>query len=1180
MPFKNFVHLHVHTDYSLLDGACRIDALIQRARELKMPALAITDHGAMYGVIEFYHACLKHGIKPIIGMEAYIAPGSCRDKRSHHGMKDAAYHLTLLVRDLEGYRNLVALSSIGFLQGFYYRPRIDKEVLAKHSRGLIGLSACLHGEIPMLIQKDELPLARQTAEEYEQIFGPGNFYLELMDQNLTGQGQVNRGLVDLSRELNLPLVATNDVHYLRREDALAQEALLCLQTGTNLSNEQRMRLPTHEFYLKSGTEMESLFHEFPEAGSNATEIAGRCNLEIPAGRIQLPHYPIPPEIHPQLTQIREKGAPTELDAYLTWLCQEGLRRRYAQPNEEQQRRMERELAVIGKMGYAAYFLIVWDFIQYARGQGIPVGPGRGSVAGSLAAYLLGITEIDPLRYGLIFERFLNPERISMPDIDVDFSDIGRDKVIRYVTQKYGRENVAQIITFGTMAARAAVRDVGRVLNYSYGEVDRLAKLIPPTLDMKLAKALDMVPELKTQMNTDEKVRRLLDIAQVLEGQVRHASTHAAGVVISRDPLLEMVPLCQTKARRGKEKGEGTEKESGERNHEGTGVTLSTQYSMESLERLGLLKMDFLGLRTLTIIADALDEISWKNGKRLELESLSLDDAKTFDLLGEGQTIGVFQLESIGMRDLLRRLKPRSLKEICALIALYRPGPMAMIDDYIQRKQGRVQVKYIHPELESVLGETFGTIVYQEQVMQIAVRLGGFSFSQADILRRAMSKKNPEIIELQRDNFIQGAQAKGVDADTGEAIFNLIARFGEYGFNKSHSLAYALLAYQTAWLKANYPQAYMAAMLSNEMQNTDKVALYISECRRMEIVVVPPDVNTGRERFRVDQDQIGFGLAAIRHVGVNAAQAIRQEREAKGNYSTLTDFCNRIDLRIVNARVIESLIKAGALDSIGPSRPGMLANLPQCLASAQKWQEEKERGQMSIFGDVGPDIPVAPDAVAEEPERVRLTHEKEVLGFYLTGHPLVQHQDLLDTFSTATTGTLNKLAEGSQLVIGGEVVGVRHSATKRREPMLRFSLEDTEGLTEVIVWPDLLGSHKDYLVKDAMLFVVGKMDCSGDENRIIATDIVPLSEAFNRLARRLHLHLPLAMGEEQLAGLKELLGSHTGATPVYLHLPTRRHKEVVAKLPGRFNTAVDAGLVTKLKEMVGPDRVKIQGPVAG
>ncbi|MCK5242606.1 DNA polymerase III subunit alpha [bacterium] len=1168
MPFNNFIHLHVHSEYSLLDGACRIEALIQRARELRMPALAITDHGAMYGAIEFYHACLKNGIKPIIGMEAYLAGGSRLDKHSKHGIKDAAYHLTLLAKDYVGYQNLVSLSTIGFLQGFYYRPRIDKEVLAKHAQGLIGMSACLQGEIPMLLQKGEMPLARQVAEEYYQIFGAGNFYLELMDQNLPTQGAVNRGLVDLSRDLNLPLVATNDVHYLRREDALAQEALLCLQTGTVMSDERRMRLPTEEFYLKSGAEMESLFHELPEAAQNTSEIANRCNLEIPANRIQLPHYPIPEEVIPQIRLIQEQKQLSDLDAFLEWLCQKGLQKKYAQANTAVQERLAHELQVITEMGYAAYFLIVWDFIRYARKQSIPVGPGRGSVAGSLAAYLLEITDIDPLKYGLIFERFLNPERISMPDIDVDFSDIGREAVIRYVTQKYSQENVAQIITFGTLAARAAVRDVGRVLNHSYDKVDRLAKLIPQAPDMTIARAMDQVPELKNQYDSEEKVRELLDIALTLEGQVRHASTHAAGVVISREPLMAMVPLCRTKTGRSGEGGSEVDK----------GSTLTTQYAMESLERLGLLKMDFLGLRTLTIIRDALEENYCQTQVRLDIKNISLEDEKTFTFLGEGQTAGIFQLESSGMRDLLKRLKPRSLEEICALIALYRPGPMAIIDDYILRKRGRVPIRYAHPELETILKETYGTIVYQEQVMQIAVQLGGFTYGQADILRRAMGKKNPEIIEQQRDNFIQGAKAGEIEHETAESIFDHMARFGEYGFNKSHSLAYALLAYQTAYLKANYPLAYMAALLSNEMGNTDKVAKYIAECRRMGLTVAPPDVNAGRDRFSVDFDTIRFGLAAIRNVGTQAAQVIHLEREAQGPFASLADFCNRVDIKTVNARVIESLVKAGAFDFTGQARTQLLQAISQALPAAQKIQADKQLGQLAMFDQVAATPIRAAVIILPENEKERLANEKEVLGFYLSGHPLAEHQELLDRFKTVTTQSMHTLNEGQPLILGGEVVGVRHSITKRKEPMVRFSLDDGEGLVEVLVWPDLLGRHKTYLVKDAILFVVGRLDRSGDDSKVVATDIVPLSQAYSQLSKKLHLYLPLTMGIEQLEVLKNTLLRHSGATPVTLHLQTAHHGEVVEQLPKRYGVTVDMKLMEELKRLVERERVVIDSVV--
>ncbi len=1163
MPFTHFVHLHVHSEYSLLDGACRLSSLVARAKELRMPALALTDHGSMYGVMEFYHECLKHGVKPIVGIEAYMASGSRLDKHSNHGMKDASYHLVLLARDLEGYRNLVALSSIGFLQGFYYRPRIDREVLAKHARGLIGLSACLHGEIPMLIQKNELPQARQLADEYQQIFGPGNFYLEMMDHGIPTQGVVNRGLIDLSRTLNLPLVATNDVHYLRRENSLAQEALLCIQTNTTLQDERRMRMPTPEFYLKSGDEMGRLFQEVPEAGRNTLEIANRCNLEIPMGNVQLPKYQVPVEAKAALPT--DSQVP-ELDAYLEHLCRARLPELYPNANETVEARLKHELDVIRRVGYAAYFLIVWDFICYARQQEIPVGPGRGSAAGSLVAYLLGITRMDPIRYGLIFERFLNPERISPPDIDVDFSDTGREAVIRYVTRKYGQENVAQIITFGTLAAKAAVRDVGRVLGYAYEEVDRVAKLIPQELDITLERALEQVPELKNGYDSEDRIHTLLDTARALEGQVRHASTHAAGVVISREPLIHIVPLCHTKnARAAEQNGDA----SGEN-------TVTTQYAMESLERLGLLKMDFLGLRTLSVMDDAVRAVHARHGIRINLETLPLQDAKTLALLAEGHTLGVFQLESSGMRDLLKRLQPKNLEEICALVALYRPGPMAMIDDYIQRKQGKLPIRYLHPALEPILKETHGTIIYQEQVMEIAVRIGNFTFGQADLLRRAMAKKNPELIEQQRDRFLTGAASLKLDRDRAEEVFDHMARFGEYGFNKSHSLAYAWIAYQTAYLKANHPWEYMSALLSNELGNTDKIALYVVECRRMGIPVLPPDVNRSMAMFHVEDEGLRFGLAAIRNVGVGAVEMLVAEREQSGVFVSFDDFCSRVDYRSLHLKVVESLIKAGAFDSLGLARAQGLETLPLRLATGQKIQEEREQGQVALFGEATfahPSAPAGPSL--PEPENVRLAHEKEVLGFYLSGHPLAQFQNLLTTFRSDRTIDLSQSDEGKMVVVGGLVVGIRRSLTKRKEPMVRFSLEDLEGMIEVIVWPDQLGKHNRYLIKEAMLFVVGRVDRSGDESKLIATDIIPLEDAYVRLAKTLHLTVTATSGEEQLAALHQLVKTHPGNVRIVLHMFTEHHGEVVETLPDRFSVRLSDEWLEQVRDLLGETRVRIE-----
>lgn len=1165
MPFKKFVHLHVHSEYSLLDGACQLDALIKQAKALHMPALALTDHGVLYGAIDFYHRCLKHGIKPIIGMEAYVAPGSRLDRSSDHGMRDAAHHLVLLAKDFEGYQNLVALSSIGFLQGYYYRPRIDKDVLAKHSRGLIGLSACLKGEIPQLLQKNELPLARQVAEEFDQLFGSGHFYLELMDQQLPNQGLINRGLIDIAAQSGIPLVVTNDVHYIKREDALAQEVLMCLSTGKTLDDDGHMQLPTQEFYLKSGDEMEALFQEHPDAGYHTTAIANQCNLELPSGRIQLPHYPIPQEEQTAFDNHPATKHSQDLDGYLAYRCQLGLKRCYQEVSSAVDERLQQELQVIKNMGYAAYFLIVWDFIEYAKKNNVPVGPGRGSVAGSLVAYLLGITEIDPIKYDLIFERFLNPERVTMPDIDVDFSDIGREKVISYVTEKYGQENVAQIITFGTMAARAAIRDVGRVLSLSFDKVDKLAKLIPFGPDMTIDRALENVTELRDQASQDDQVRKLIAIAKTLEGQVRHASTHAAGIVIARDPLLELVPLCHTKQTRSAESS----------SHE-LPNTLMTQYSMEPLERLGLLKMDFLGLRTLTVIDETIRSIQAVEQVKLELKQLRFDDEATYEILGQGQTDGVFQLESSGMRDLLKRLKPKSLEEICALIALYRPGPMAMIDDYINRKQGRQQISYPHPEVGSILKETFGTIVYQEQVMQIAVKLGGFTYGQADILRRAMGKKNRDLIEQQRDRFIQGATKKKIETDLAERIFDLMAKFGEYGFNKSHSLAYAVLAYQTAYLKANYPLHFMAAMLSSEMQHTEKIANYIKTFNYQGSLVAKPDINASGDQFQVSHQQIQFGLAAIKNVGVNAAKMIVQERTANGSFSSLDNFCERLDLRTINQRVVESLIKAGAFDRLSDSRQKLLQRLGSTLNRAQKMQEEKAQGQMAMFDNITMDTPqdhFVPSA--GETQKERLAGEREVLGFYLSGHPLAAYQELLQTFNTTSIGQLNQLEEGQAVTMGGAILGLKHSTTKRKEPMLRFTMENLDGMIEVIVWPDLLGSHKRFLQKDEMIFVLGRLDRSGDESKLIAVDIVPLNQAYEQLSKKVQLTVHRTMGQEQLELLQQIISRHSGHTPVILKIQSEHHGYVIEHLPERFNVRVSQAFIEEISNIIAAQDIQVR-----
>ncbi|MDI3280652.1 MAG: DNA polymerase III subunit alpha, partial [Bacillota bacterium] len=879
MKRRPFVHLHVHTQYSLLDGFCRLPELVEAVAQDGMPAVAMTDHGVLYGAVEFTRLADEAGVKPIIGCEVYVAP---RSRLERMGRPDeVAGHLVLLAQNEEGYKNLLRLVTAAFLEGFYYKPRIDKELLAEHSRGLIGLTACLAGEIPALLLKGRWDEALHLAGFYREVLGKENFYLELQRNGAPGQEEVNRGLWELARRLDSPLVATNDVHYLRRQDAAAHDCLLCIQTGKSIDDPGRLSFPSDLYYLTSSEEMARLFADLPEAYDNALEIAERCSFHLKLGGLQLPAYRVPPG-----------QTPAE---YLKCLCEEGLARRYpAGASEEVRRRLEYELEVIAKMGYEGYFLIVADFVRFAKERGIPVGPGRGSAAGSLVSYLLGITEVDPLRYGLLFERFLNPERVTMPDVDIDFCYERRGEVIDYVTRTYGEDRVAQIVTFGTLQARAAIRDVGRVLRRPLAEVDRLAKMVPPDPGMTIDRALVLNPELKKLYDADPSVRQLMDLARSIEGMPRHASTHAAGVVIGATPLVESVPLQKL--------GDG-------------GVT--TQFDMDSLTEVGVLKMDFLGLRTLTVLDRACAAIAQKLGRRPNPADFPLDDPEVYRLLTEGYTVGVFQLESRMFQGILAEVQPSSFEELVAILALGRPGPLALIPEYARRKRGEVPITYLHPVLEPILRETYGIMIYQEQVMQIAREMAGYTLGQADLLRRAMGKKKPEIMEAEEQSFVQGAVARGISAETARAVFRQMAEFANYGFNKSHATAYALISYQTAYLKCHYPQEFMAAFLSSVAGDADKTAQYVAEARRLGVPVLPPHVNHSQVDFAPEGEGIRFGLVAVRNVGVGAAQAIVEERRLRGPFTSPADFCARLGGREINRKVVESLIKAGARLDAGP-----------------------------------------------------------------------------------------------------------------------------------------------------------------------------------------------------------------------------------------------------------------------
>lgn len=1142
MPRSEFVHLHLHTQFSLLDGACRLPELLACANQYKMDSLAITDHGCMFGVIDFYQEAQKAGIKPIIGCEAYIAPKSRLDK-TFSGIDEASYHLILLAKDEEGYRNLMRLVSIGYLEGFYYRPRIDKEVLSKYHKGLIGLSACLKGEIPSLLQEKRFNDALKAADELAQIFGRDNFYLELQENGIPEQKIVNEGLIKIGRQLDLPLVATNDVHYLTQDAAASHEALLCIQTQTTLSDPNRLRLSSDSFYFRSPQQMQKLFQDLPQAITNTLEIASRCNLELEFGKPHLPKYEPPGGI--------------SKDMYLRSLCEKNLRLRYPNPTPQIMERLEYELKTIKEMGFVSYFLIVWDFISYAKGQGIPVGPGRGSAAGSLVSYILGITDIDPLKYGLLFERFLNPERIGLPDIDIDFCYERRPEVIDYVTKKYGQENVAQIITFGTMQARAVVRDVGRVMGMSYAEVDRIAKMIPPDPSINLKDALNNEPELARLYQTDNQVRQLMDTALRLEGLNRHASIHAAGVVIADKPLCEYMPLFKTSEEQ-----------------------ITTGYSMQALEKIGLLKVDFLGLRTLTVIDHTLKLIKETQGKVVDINNIPLDDAKTYRLLADAQTIGVFQLESSGMRDLLKKLEPERFEDLIALLALYRPGPIGsgMLDDFIRRKHNLVPIKYEHPKLEPILKETYGIIVYQEQIMQIASTLAGFSLAQADLLRKAMAKKIPEVMEKERKNFINGCLKNGIKESISSKIFDLIEYFSGYGFNKSHSAAYALISYRTAYLKAHFPVEFMTALLTSERDNTDKIVEYVDEANRMGLTVLPPDINESESLFKVvDSKTIRFGLLAVKNVGQGAVESILEARK-KGRFESLLELCERIDLRLVNRKVLESLIKCGALDYFGLPRAQMVAGLPLILEQASKTQREKQKGQLSFFNlptanqnGFKSNVTLNLPAVREWPEHQLLSFEKEMLGFYVSGHPLARYSSQLRRFSSTSTSKLTSHKDEEEIKIVGLISKIKQTVTRaKQEKMAILKLEDLEGEVEVLVFPQVFQKVARYIQPNSVVLVRGRLNLKEETPKIVANDLFPLEQAYSLISS---MRIDLSGIRENLYdSLKEILATSKGKVPIYLHLDSASKSRVHIVVGQDLFVSPSEKLISDIESLLGENRV--------
>jgi DNA polymerase-3 subunit alpha len=1156
MAGPKFVHLHNHTDYSLLDGACHISKMVKQAAKQDWPAIAITDHGNLFGAVDFYNSARKAGVKPIIGCEVYIARGSHTDKTEQSGYN----HLLLLCKNQTGYRNLMQLVSTGYLEGFYYKPRIDKDLLAKHSEGLICTSACLAGDVAeAIVEKDDYDAGRKLAYEYLDIFGKGNFFLEIQDHGLDLDKKLIPALHRLSSESGIPLVATNDAHYLTKEDAPAHEALLCVQTGKTLSDPNRMRFETTEFYLKTRDEMlEALGGD--EGPLNRTwEIAEQCDLRIHPVSNPFPEFEVPPE--------------HSIDTYFEYVARQGLEKRRARLEhmaskgllrhdlKEYYERLDHEIRTIQQMKFSGYFLIVWDFIRYARSKKIPVGPGRGSAAGSLVAYSMQITDIDPLQYSLLFERFLNPERVSMPDIDIDFCMNRRGEVIQYVTEHYGREQVAQIITFNTMATKAAIKDVGRVMDMTFGDVDKLTKMVPPVLNIKLDDAIEQEPKFKEAMRADPQVRKLIETARRLEGVARNASVHAAGVVIAPEPLKNLVPLYKTN------KDE-----------------IVTQYDMKGLDYLGLLKMDFLGLTTLTVLDNALGWIKRERGIELELEDLPLDDATTYELLAKGLTSGVFQFESSGMRDILIRYIPERLEDLCALNALYRPGPIqgGMVTDFIERKHGRKPVTYIFPQLKEILEETYGVILYQEQVMQIANLVAGYSLGEADMLRRAMGKKKKEIMEEQRAKFMAGAAERNFDQKRAEKLFDLMEQFAGYGFNKSHSAAYGFVAYCTAYLKAHYPVYFMAALLSSEAGNTDKVVRYINECRDMGIQILPPDVSSSHWDFTpAGESAIRFGLGGIKNVGRGAVEAVIEARERVGRpFKSLFEFCEEVDWQKINKRMLESAIKAGALDSLGGHRAQLMAGLDSAIETGQKQARDRAIGQGGLFAAM-PEAEEAPEArlpsVPPMGKRELLAAEKEMLGFYVTGHPLEEYRDKVGELSTADSASLADSEPNAAVAMCGVLTGIQRKRNREGRPWAAATLEDLKGSTELLVFANQYESLGADLVNDAPVLIRGQVRVDeASPPKVSVQEIVLLDNARIKLPLQISVTVRLSNGagaaEDVARKLRELFERKPGDTDVRLRL--LRKKEFLVSYDLADRVRADREFRAAAEQICGRGSVEI------
>ena len=1137
---SKFIHLHNHSHYSLLDGACRIDDLVSAAVSNNMDALALTDHGVMFGAIEFYQKCEKAGIKPIIGVEAYVAPRSRKEKSlARGGVSETSNHLVLLAKNERGYKNLMYLVSMGFLEGFYYRPRIDKELLREHSEGLICTSACLKGEVAYKYTHLGYEAARDAAIEFREIFGD-DYYLEVHNHGIPEEDSARKAVLELSKELNIPVIATNDIHYLKREHANPHDVLICLQTGKDRDDPKRLRYSTDEIYFKTEEEMLQAFPECPDALYQTREIADKCGLSLTFGKALLPKFQ-PPEQYKEL----------DLNQYLEKLTRELCIERYGEMRPEIEDRLNFELGIIKETGYAGYFLIVWDFIRAARERDIPVGPGRGSAAGSLVAYCLGITNVDPLEYDLLFERFLNPERVSMPDIDIDFCYERREEVIQYVREKYGENNVTQIITFGTMAARAVIRDVGRVLNLRYSDVDRIAKLVPTTLGIKLKDAIDKVEELRELQNGDEIHRELIEYSLVLEGLARHASTHAAGVVITPDELTKYVPLY---------KSPGTQ-------------DITTQYDMKWLEELGVLKMDFLGLRTLTVIDHTLKALK-KRGIEINIDDIPLDDPATYEIFANGETTAIFQFESSGMREYLKKLKPKTIPDLVAMNALYRPGPMDMIDDFIARKHGRQKIEYLHPRLERILKETYGIIVYQEQVMKIAQEIAGFSLAKADLLRRAMGKKKVKLMAEMRLEFLKGARENNIDEKVAGQIFDLMDKFANYGFNKSHAVCYSIVAYQTAYLKAHYPAEFMAATMTSEMGSTDRIVFFMDECRRMGIEVLPPDINESLAKFAVVDGKIRFGLGAIKNVGLSAIEAIVRERESGGRFSTLFEFCERVDLRSVNKKVLESLVQAGAMDSLEGNRNQLFHALETATAYAASRAAEKARNQTSLFDtddEVDAMMPTLPD-LPDWDGKDKLAREKELLGFYISGHPLDEFRAELKAFSSHAISQLDQLRNDQDVSICAMVSHVKIHYDRKNRPMAFITIENFTGSMEGLVFADTYAEYRDLLQVEKVVVLQGKLSMREEEEPKLRVDrVIDLSEAWQKLSRAFFISFDLnRLDENSLRRVNQVLRTNPGQCQLYFQLKAEEKKSNY--LSKRYKVRPNPDMLHRLQELVGKENV--------